>query len=126
MSTHPLSPSPSAAVNGDEVLGSVVRGPAAVPGSVLDRFDEQVRRAPQAPALLDGDRHWTYAELDGLARRTTDALRESVSGGDVIGVCMDHSAALVATAISVARLGAVYLRWVPARVRSGCVRSSGP
>ncbi|WP_433427766.1 non-ribosomal peptide synthetase [Actinacidiphila glaucinigra] len=96
-------------MNGDEVLGSVVPGPAAVPGSVLDRFDEQVRRAPQAPALLDGYRHWTYAELDGLARRTTGALRESVSGGDVIGVCMDHSAALVATAISVARLGAVYL-----------------
>ncbi|MGK5730759.1 amino acid adenylation domain-containing protein [Streptomyces sp. URMC 124] len=76
---------------------------------VLARYAEQVSRDPDAPAVEDGELSWTYAELDALADRTADVLRERVRPGDLVGVCLDRSAALVATAVAVARLGAVYL-----------------
>ncbi|WP_274390184.1 amino acid adenylation domain-containing protein [Streptomyces sp. TYQ1024] len=75
----------------------------------MARFADRVRRDPSAPAVEDGELTWTYAELDALADRTADALRDRVRPGDLVGVCLDRSAALVATAVALARLGAVYL-----------------
>ncbi|GAA1231096.1 hypothetical protein GCM10009665_21830 [Kitasatospora nipponensis] len=72
-------------------------------------FLDWVRRTPHAPALIDGERSWSYAELDRLAGTLADALGDRVRPGDLVGVCLDHSVALVATALAVARLGAVYL-----------------
>ncbi|MFE0091615.1 non-ribosomal peptide synthetase [Streptomyces sp. NPDC058992] len=88
---------------------SVAHGPAARPTGVLDRFEDWARRTPQAPAVIDGDRTWTYRDLDTAAARVTDALRDRVGPGDLVGVCLDRSAALVVTAVALARLGAVYL-----------------
>ncbi|MEU5127309.1 amino acid adenylation domain-containing protein [Streptomyces mobaraensis] len=79
------------------------------PDDVLARFADRVRRDPSAPAVEDGELTWTYAELDALADRTADALRDRVRPGDLVGVCLDRSAALAATAVALARLGAVYL-----------------
>ncbi|MGK5544597.1 amino acid adenylation domain-containing protein [Streptomyces sp. URMC 127] len=76
---------------------------------VLARYAHHVSAAPDAPAVEDGDLTWTYAELDALAGRTADALRGRVRPGDLVAVCLDRSAALAATAVAVARLGAVYL-----------------
>lgn len=103
-------------------LGDTVNTPAAhltsvalgeqlppAPGSVLDWYLGWVRRTPDAVALLDGDHHWTYAQLDRLADSVADALRERVRPGELVGVCLDHSAALVAVTLAVAKLGAVHL-----------------
>ncbi|MFE5868842.1 amino acid adenylation domain-containing protein [Streptomyces roseifaciens] len=76
---------------------------------VLARYARQVSRDPDAPAVEDGELTWTYAELDALAELTADALRDRVRPGDLVGVCLDRSVALVATAVALARLGAVYL-----------------
>ncbi|WP_228774156.1 amino acid adenylation domain-containing protein [Streptomyces sp. NRRL B-1677] len=76
---------------------------------VLARYAHHVSASPDAPAVEDGELAWTYAELDALAGRTADALRDRVRPGDLVAVCLDRSAALVATAVAVARLGAVYL-----------------
>ncbi|MFF4218589.1 amino acid adenylation domain-containing protein [Streptomyces nondiastaticus] len=76
---------------------------------VLARYAHHVSASPDAPAVEDGELTWTYAELDALAGRTADALRDRVRPGDLVAVCLDRSAALVATAVAVARLGAVYL-----------------
>lgn len=91
---------------------SVAYGPADAssgPDDVLALFSERVRLDPSAPAVEDGGLSWSYGELDGLADRAADALRGRVRPGDLVGVCLDRSAALVATAVAVARLGAVYL-----------------
>ncbi|MEH6379920.1 AMP-binding protein, partial [Streptomyces sp. KLMMK] len=74
---------------------------------VLARYALQVSRDPDAPAVEDGELTWTYAELDALAELTAGALRDRVRPGDLVGVCLDRSAALVATAVALARLGAV-------------------
>ena len=111
---------------------SIVHGGPQQDGAVLDRYLDQVRRAPHAPALLDGDRSWSYAELDTLACAVADALGDRVRPGDLVGVCLDHSVALVAVALAVARRGAVYLplgprpgeqrlRTVARNLRLGCL-----
>ncbi|MFG2094187.1 non-ribosomal peptide synthetase [Streptomyces sp. NPDC048612] len=76
---------------------------------VLARFEEWVRRAPEAPAVVDGEHRWTYGQIDAAAAETARALRDRVGPGDLVGVCLDRSAALVVTAVALARIGAVYL-----------------
>lgn len=78
-------------------------------GAVLDLFTTWAHRTPDAPALVDGARTWSYAELDRLADTVADALRERVRPGDLVGVCLDHSAALVAVTLATAKLRAVHL-----------------
>ncbi|GAA0588564.1 non-ribosomal peptide synthetase [Streptomyces crystallinus] len=94
---------------GTDAAPSVAHGPAAEPTAVVARFEEWVRRTPQAPAVVDGTRTWTYGELDTAAEHLATALRERVRPGDLVGVCLDRSTALVVTAVALARLGAVYL-----------------
>ncbi|SDM01423.1 non-ribosomal peptide synthetase [Streptomyces wuyuanensis] len=88
---------------------SIARGPAAEPTGVIARFEEWARRTPQAPAVIDGEHTWTYRDLDRAAALVTTALRDRVRPGDLVGVCLDRSAALVVTAVALARVGAVYL-----------------
>ncbi|MEV0265625.1 non-ribosomal peptide synthetase [Streptomyces sp. NPDC050617] len=95
-------------------LPSVLRGgplPAAPAAgeTVLSWYETWVRDTPGAPAVLDGEHRWTYAELDAAADAVADALRGRVGPGDIVVVCLDRSAALVAVAVALARLGAVYL-----------------
>jgi amino acid adenylation domain-containing protein len=91
---------------------SVAHGPAlpddATTG-VLDLFESWVRRTPQAPAVTDGGHTWTYRQLDAAADEVVNGLRDRVRPGDLVGVCLDRSAALVVMAVALARLGAVYL-----------------
>ncbi|MEU9044352.1 MULTISPECIES: amino acid adenylation domain-containing protein [unclassified Kitasatospora] len=78
-------------------------------GAVLDLFTTWANRTPDAPALIDGERTYSYAELDRLAERTADALRGTVGPGDLLGVCLGHSVSLVAVTLAAAKLGAVHL-----------------
>ncbi|MEU9124887.1 non-ribosomal peptide synthetase [Streptomyces sp. NPDC048506] len=91
---------------------SIVHGaaPAAgAPTGLLARFTEWTTRSPEAPAVLDGAHTWTYRDIDTAADEVADALRGRVRPGDLVGVCLDRSAALVVSAVALARLGAVYL-----------------
>ncbi|MFJ9764069.1 non-ribosomal peptide synthetase [Streptomyces erythrochromogenes] len=94
---------------GPDAAPSIAHGPAAEPGGVLARFEEWARRAPQAPAVIDSTRTWTYQDLDTAASQVADALGDRVRPGDLVGVCLDRSAALVVAAVALARIGAVYL-----------------
>ncbi|MFD5465092.1 non-ribosomal peptide synthetase [Kitasatospora sp. NPDC127059] len=78
-------------------------------GAVLDLFTGQAQRTPQAPALIDGQHTYDYAGLDRLADTVATALRGKVGPGDLVGVCLGHSAALVAVTLGIAKLGAVHL-----------------
>ncbi|WP_078891850.1 amino acid adenylation domain-containing protein [Streptomyces sp. NRRL S-350] len=78
-------------------------------GAVLDLFTTWVHRTPDAPALIDGERVHSYAELDRLADRVAETLRGRVGPGDLLGVCLGHSVSLVAVTLAAAKLGAVHL-----------------
>ncbi|MFJ6378739.1 AMP-binding protein [Kitasatospora sp. NPDC092039] len=78
-------------------------------GAVLDLFTGWAQRTPDAPALIDGERVHSYAELDRLADTVAEALRGRVGPGDLLGVCLPHSVSLVAVTLAAAKLGAVHL-----------------
>ncbi|WP_411144434.1 amino acid adenylation domain-containing protein [Streptomyces sp. x-80] len=102
----------STAPGGSLPAPSIAYGPAAAPArpeDVLGHFDRWVRETPAAPAVEDGELCWTYAEVAQQAEHVADALRGRVAPGDLVGVCLDRSVALVAVAVGLARLGAVYL-----------------
>ncbi|MBF6059237.1 AMP-binding protein [Nocardia terpenica] len=76
---------------------------------VLDRFEHWVTTAPEAIAVEDGTDTYDYAELSRLADDIEQALADRVRPGELVAVCLDRSVALVAVAVAVARMGAVYL-----------------
>ncbi|WP_411130059.1 non-ribosomal peptide synthetase [Streptomyces sp. x-19] len=82
---------------------------ASVTSGVLSRFEEWVRRSPEAPAVIDGPHCWSYRQLSEAADEAAQVLGTRVRPGDLVGVCLDRSAALVVSAVALARIGAVYL-----------------
>ncbi|MFI0977347.1 non-ribosomal peptide synthetase [Streptomyces sp. NPDC021093] len=93
-------------VHGKAVEADAAGSPAT---GVLARFEEWVRRAPESPAVIDGAHSWTYRQIDEAADAVVAAWNGRVRPGDLVGVCLDRSAALVVTAVALARVGAVYL-----------------
>lgn len=74
------------------------------------RFADQVRRTPEAIALIDGDTTVTYAELATRAHRVAAGLVErGVGPGDVVGVALPRSTTLFEVIHGIALLGAVPL-----------------
>ncbi|AUX33971.1 uncharacterized protein SOCE836_061390 [Sorangium cellulosum] len=96
-----------------EVLAQWGRGAAAAP--VEDRcihqlFEAQAERAPEAVAVVAGDRRVTYRELDGRAEQLAGRLRAmGVGPGVVVGVCMERSAEMVVGLLGVLKAGGAYL-----------------
>ncbi|HBL30033.1 MAG TPA: non-ribosomal peptide synthetase, partial [Acidobacteria bacterium] len=86
-------------------------GAASLPRICLhELFEAQVRRTPQAVALVDGPREVLYQELDEAAGRLAAALRRRGAGPEVVvGVCLERSAALVVALLAVLQTGAAYL-----------------
>ncbi|GGU96729.1 hypothetical protein GCM10010211_75080 [Streptomyces albospinus] len=84
--------------------------PAPAPGAgPLDWFDSWLAKQPDAPAVVSGPVTWSYRELDRAAARITEALDGRVAPGALVGVCLERSPLLVAAAVALARIGAVYL-----------------
>ncbi|WP_316520108.1 non-ribosomal peptide synthetase [Kitasatospora brasiliensis] len=78
--------------------------------SLYGLFEEQVRRRPDAVAVVDGGQSTTYRELHERACRTAARLRAGgVRRGDVVGLCGARSVALVAGILGILRAGGAYL-----------------
>ncbi|MFE7813011.1 non-ribosomal peptide synthase/polyketide synthase [Streptomyces sp. NPDC057433] len=86
---------------------TATHAPAA---TTADLFAAQVRRTPDAVALLAGDERLTYRELDDRAAQLAGRLAALGVRPEVpVGVLMDRSAGLVVTQVALARLGGVYV-----------------
>ncbi|MFE0649365.1 amino acid adenylation domain-containing protein [Streptomyces sp. NPDC059534] len=73
-------------------------------------FQRQVRRTPEAVALVCEDEEMTYAELDGAANRLARLLAARGAGtGDVVAVALPRSPELVVALLAVLKTGAAYL-----------------
>jgi amino acid adenylation domain-containing protein len=84
-------------------------GAPSAPDAMLTRYEQQVRRHPHAVAVSDGPDDWSYAQLDAMADRLKRELESDVRPGDLVAVSLDRSMALVAVAVALAKIGAVYL-----------------
>ncbi|RPF44643.1 amino acid adenylation domain-containing protein [Streptomyces sp. Ag109_G2-6] len=81
------------------------------------------RRVPGRPALLDGTRTLTHAELDERAERLANHLRTlGIGRGSHVGLLSTRSAEAVVSLLAVLKAGATYvpldIRWPASRIRS--------
>ncbi|WP_262418133.1 non-ribosomal peptide synthetase [Streptomyces sp. SP2-10] len=78
-------------------------------------FTAWVARTPDAPALTDGRRTWTYRELGARADRLAAHLVRRGAGPDrVVALVLPRSMELIAAELAVARAGAAFLPVDPA------------
>ncbi|ROO87214.1 non-ribosomal peptide synthase protein (TIGR01720 family)/amino acid adenylation domain-containing protein [Actinocorallia herbida] len=78
-------------------------------------FAAQAARTPGAPAVVDGDRVLSYADLDRRADEVAAALLTLGTGAeDIVGVHLDRSADLVAVLLGIQRTGAAFVPLEPA------------
>ncbi|MBM7171736.1 non-ribosomal peptide synthase/polyketide synthase [Streptomyces sp. G44] len=78
-------------------------------------FTAWVNRTPEAPALTDGRRTWTYRELADRTARLAAHLTGRGAGPDrVVALVLPRSMELIAAELAVARAGAAFLPVDPA------------
>ncbi len=93
------------------------RGPVRPPvrRGLAEWWRDRVEATPDAMALRHGARTWSYAELDGRARRVATALRERGVGPDaVVGLYLPRGVDLLAGLLGIIQAGGGYLPIDPA------------
>ncbi|MBW1599819.1 amino acid adenylation domain-containing protein, partial [Streptomyces sp. JJ38] len=73
-------------------------------------FERAVGRAPEAVALVDGVRHWTYREINTAANRLAHHLRGLGIGPDRrVGICLYRSPDLLVAVLGTLKAGGAYV-----------------
>ncbi|WP_144572332.1 non-ribosomal peptide synthetase [Bacillus paramycoides] len=79
-------------------------------GLICDRFEEQVARHPDAIAVVDQTKEWTYGELDVQANQLANVLqRKGVAPESVVGVYLPRSAELMVSLLGILKAGGAYV-----------------
>ncbi|MBN1479447.1 amino acid adenylation domain-containing protein [candidate division KSB1 bacterium] len=72
-------------------------------------FENQVRRTPDATALLFGDSRMVYRELNEQANQIAHRLLAmNAKSGKPIGICLDRSITMIAALLGILKAGAGY------------------
>jgi amino acid adenylation domain-containing protein len=81
-----------------------------VPKALHELFELQVLATPEAPAVVDGTRTLTYAQLNAQSDWLADRLRkDGVSEGSRICICMRRSLEMVISIVAVLKAGGCYV-----------------
>ncbi|MFL1491454.1 non-ribosomal peptide synthase/polyketide synthase [Pseudomonas antarctica] len=77
---------------------------------IHELIEDQVRRTPDAPALVFGATTLTYAQLNARANQLAHALHEQGVGPDVlVGLCVERSVEMVVGLLAVLKAGGAYV-----------------
>ncbi|MDO8544835.1 MAG: amino acid adenylation domain-containing protein [Opitutaceae bacterium] len=77
---------------------------------IHQRFEEQVRRHPNAVAVVGHDQRWTYRELNARADTIARHLRGRGIGPDhLVGIFLQRSPPLVAAMLGILKAGGAYV-----------------
>jgi amino acid adenylation domain-containing protein len=78
-------------------------------------FEAQVERTPDAVAVVFGDEHLTYRELNSRANQLAHYLQVQGVGPEVrIGICVERSMAMIVGALGILKAGGTYVPLDPA------------
>jgi amino acid adenylation domain-containing protein len=79
--------------------------------TLVDLFEAQVARTPDAIALYCETTELTYAELNARANQVAHYLREhyQLVGDDLVGLCLDRSEHMLIAILGVLKAGAAYV-----------------
>ncbi|MFG2485181.1 amino acid adenylation domain-containing protein [Streptomyces virginiae] len=81
---------------------------------VFEAFVAHAAVAPRDVALIDGERGWTYGELEQASAVLAVRLRESGVGPDsVVGLCLPRNALMAVAMLGVQRAGGAWLALDP-------------
>jgi amino acid adenylation domain-containing protein len=73
-------------------------------------FEAQVARTPRAVAVVFGQQHFTYQELDARANEVARHLiRRGVEPEVLVGICMERSAEMLVAVLGILKAGGAYL-----------------
>ena len=77
---------------------------------VHELFEEQVKRTPDAVAMVFEDRQLTYAELNKKANRLARYLRTLGAGPETrVGICLERSLEMVVGLLGILKAGGAYV-----------------
>jgi len=78
--------------------------------TVVDGFETQARRSPDAVAVAEETTQITYGELNRRANQLAHHLQSlGIGNGDVAGICIERSLDTVLATLAVLKAGGVYL-----------------
>ncbi len=81
-------------------------------------IENQIARTPCSPALIQGERTWTYEELGSRAERIARRLRRLGVGPEIrVGVCLRRTIDLPVAVLAVLKAGGAYVPLDPAYPR---------
>jgi non-ribosomal peptide synthetase component F len=73
-------------------------------------FEDQVKKSPEAIAVTEGEKTFTYFELNAIANRFACQLVDAgVKHGDFVAMLLERSVELIATQIAALKVGAAYV-----------------
>jgi aryl carrier-like protein len=85
---------------------------------IHELFEEQVKRTPDATAVVHGDKSLSYAELNAQANRLAHHLRGlGVKPDSRVALCMQRSERMVVALLAVLKAGGAYVPMDPAYPR---------
>src|SRR5262249_10733864 len=105
------------------------RGIGAGTGTVAELFEQQVQRAPNAAAVIFGERRLSYQELNEQANELAHHLIASGVGPEtLVGIDSQRSVEMIVALLGIIKAGGAYLPFaadLPALRRSSLVRDAG-
>jgi len=77
---------------------------------VHELFERQVKRSPEAVALVSGDSQFTYNELNARANQLARFLKRFGVGPDsLVGLCVERSPEMIVGILGILKAGAAYV-----------------
>ena len=101
----------------EDDLDTLARGPVSSESraSLPELVEAQVRRSPEATALMYRDEEISYRELNGRANQLATELKSRGVGPDrLVGVCLDRTPDLLVALLAVLKAGGAYVPLDPA------------
>ncbi|TCO55608.1 non-ribosomal peptide synthetase [Actinocrispum wychmicini] len=89
-------------------------GPATTPQEFVSAHEQIAEQAPESIAIVCGQRHVTYGELNERSNQLAHRLIEAGAGpGSIVALCVSRTPEMVMGMLAAARAGAAYLPMDP-------------